>query len=139
MPRYLLDTMVISELRKSKQRINQNVLTWSDSIDPLDQFTSVINLHEIEVGILKLERKDDALGSILRTWFDRQLLPSFSQQTLDVNLAIALRASPMHIPTNIDVRDALIAATAIEHGMIVATRNTKHFVNTGAKLINPWV
>ena len=59
MTRYLLDTMVISEMRKNKQRINPNVLQWSDAIDISDQFISVISLHEIEVGILKAERDNN--------------------------------------------------------------------------------
>jgi toxin FitB len=62
-----------------------------------------------------------------------------NQYTFDVNLSIALRASLMHIPTNIDVRAALIPATVIEHSMIVVTRNAKHIVNTGAKLVNSWL
>lgn len=139
MPRYLLDTVVISELRKNKLRMDPNVLRWSDQIDPIDQFVSVINLHEIEVGILQLERKNDPLGITLRSWFSGQLVPAFSDRTLDVSLAVALRSSAMHVPVNMDIRDALIAATAIQHGMTVATRNTKHFAKTGAALVNPWL
>jgi toxin FitB len=138
MPRYLLDTMVLSEMRKNKKRINARVLKWSDHIEPFDQFVSVINLHEIDVGILKLEKKDDSLGDSLRVWFNNQLTPSFKGRILEVDLSIALRSSFMHVPISIDVRDALIAATAIQHGMVVATRNTKHFKNTGALLVNPW-
>ncbi|MCI5145318.1 MAG: VapC toxin family PIN domain ribonuclease, partial [Candidatus Electrothrix sp. AR3] len=75
-------------------------------------------------------------GTLLRSWFNDHVMPTFSERTLDIDAAIALRCAALHVP---DRRSALIAATGLVHGMTVVTRNESDFAATGVKLLNPWV
>ena len=93
---------------------------------------------ELEIGILRIERRDTAQGERLRTWMDRYALPEFLERTLPVDAAFALKRAQMHVPDPRAERDALIAATAIVHGMTVVTGNMIHFETTGAQVIDPW-
>ena len=136
---YVLDTNVLSELRKVRAgKANPNVAAWTETIDAADLFVSVISIMELELGVLSIERKDAAQGAMLREWLERQVLPEFSGRTLPVDTAVALRCAQLHIPDKRGERDALIAATALVHGMTVVTRNTADFQSTGVTLLNPW-
>ena len=101
-------------------------------------FLSVITVLEIERGVLLVERRDAAQGKVLRDWIDNQLLVRFEARILPVDTAVALRCARLHIPDPRAERDALIAATALVHGMTVVTRNLKDFEPTGVELLNPW-
>ena len=137
---YVLDTNVLSELRKVRLgKADANVAAWAESVDAADLFVSAITLMELELGVLSMERKDAALGTVLRAWLDEQVLPEFSGRTLAVDTAVALRCAKLHVPDRRSERDALIAATALVHGMAVATRNVADFVATGVEIINPWM
>lgn len=137
---FLLDTNVISELRKAKtDRIDKNVATWANHVSTATLFVSVITLLELELGVLLLERRDAPQGAILRIWFNDHVLPAFSGRTLEINTAVARRCAALHVPNRRSDRDALIAATALVHGMTVITRNVSDFAPTGVEIVNPWL
>lgn len=136
---YLLDTNVVSELRKVNQgKADPNVAAWDASFDATDLYLSVITVQELEIGILLAERRDTAKGALLRSWLNNHVLPAFEGRILDVDTAIALRSASLHVPNPCSVTDGLIAATALVHGMTVVTRNVADFVPTGVTIINPW-
>lgn len=134
---YLLDTNIVSELRKGT-KANGNVISWARDVSTSSLFLSVITILEIEAGVLQKERKDPSQGAILRSWLNSHVLPSFSERILNVDVAVAQRCAKLHIPDPRSERDALIAATALVHGLIVVTRNIKDFNETGVELLNPW-
>ena len=134
---YLLDTNIVSELRKGA-KADGNVLSWAKAMSTSSLFLSVITILEIEAGVLQKERKDPLQGAILRSWLDAHVLPSFVDRILNVDVAVAVRCAKLHIPDPHSERDALIAATALVHGLIVVTRNTKDFDKSGVELLNPW-
>jgi predicted nucleic acid-binding protein len=136
---YLLDTNVVSELRKAEiGKADKNVIAWAGSTSTTELFISAISILEIEKGVLQAERKDPTQGKILRSWQNNQVIPAFSGRTLDVSTHVAIRCAELHIPNPKSERDALIAATALVHSMTVVTRNTKDFEYTGVLLLNPW-
>ena len=136
---YVLDTNVVSELRKVRSRkADRNVAAWAESVDAADLFVSAITILELELGVLSVERKDATQGAVLRAWLEQHVLPEFSRRTLSVDTAVALRCARLHVPDKRAERDALIAATALVHGMTVVTRNVADFEATGATIVNPW-
>ena len=136
---YLLDTNIISELRKSTSgKANAGVVTWADSVAANSLFISVITVLELEIGILSIERRDPSQGAILRTWMENHVLPAFIERILPIDTAVAQRCAMLHVPDPKSDRDALIAATALVHGRKVVTRNVTDFEPTGVEVINPW-
>lgn len=136
---FVLDTNVVSELRKARTgKIDSNVLAWAESMDAADLFVSSITIMELELGILSVERRDAVQGALLRSWLEQHVLPEFSGRTLPVDTAVALRCARLHVPDKRGERDALIAATALVHGMTVVTRNVADFEPTGVQIFNPW-
>lgn len=134
---FLLDTNVVSELRRPN-RASANVLKWAREVPAAQFFLSAVSVFEIERGALQIARKDRAQGDILRSWIDEQILVQFENRILAVDTAVALRCARLHIPDPRSERDALIAATALVHGMTVVTRNESDFAATGVRLLNPW-
>jgi toxin FitB len=134
---YLLDTNVISELRKAS-RADARVLAWAGGVPPAAFFLSVITLLEIEKGVLLAERRDPVQGSMLRSWLTGQVVPAFADRTLAIDAAIARRCTALHVPDPRADRDSLIAATALEHSFTVATRNVADFAGSGVTVLNPW-
>ena len=136
---FLLDTNVISELRKAASgKANRQVTAWAASVQPGLLFLSVITVLELEVGVLLLERRDSSQAALLRRWLDKHVLPSFSGRVLDVDTAVAQRCARLHVPSPRADRDALIAATALVHGMTVVTRNVADFTPLGVSILSPW-
>jgi predicted nucleic acid-binding protein len=136
---YLLDTNVVSELRKVRAgKANPNVARWADSVDANQLYLSVISVQELEIGVLLVERRDAAQGAMLRTWLNEHVLPAFAGRILPVDTKIALRSAHMHAPDPHPVRDGLIAATALIHGMTIVTRNVDDFIRTDGMVLNPW-
>ncbi|HSW93189.1 MAG TPA: type II toxin-antitoxin system VapC family toxin [Gammaproteobacteria bacterium] len=136
---YLLDTNVISELRKAtSKKVSKNVVKWAKSVSPSSLYISVITVLELEMGIHSMERRDPSQGALLRTWMDTHVSPAFSDRVLFVDIAVAKCCAKLHIPDKKSDRDAIIAATALVHGMTVVTRNVGDFEKTGVDLINPW-
>ena len=134
---YILDTNVISELRKAR-KTHPNVKKWAQSLPSASLCISVISLLELEIGILLAARRDKEQGSILRAWMDGHVLPTFSGRILAIDTPVAQRCATLHVPNPRSDRDALIAATALVHGLTVATRNVAHFERTGVSVVNPW-
>jgi hypothetical protein len=136
---YLLDTNVVSELRKAKAgKADKNVTAWADSVSATSLFLSTITILELETGILLVERRDPTQGAVLRTWLDSHVLPAFSGRILAIDVAVAQRCAKLHVPDPRADRDSLIAATALVHGMTVVTRNVADFEPTGVEIFNPW-
>ncbi len=134
---YILDTNVVSELRKAK-KAHQNVKKWAQPLPAASLYISVISVLELEIGILLIERRDQEQGTILRAWMDRHVLPTFSGRILAIDTAVAQRCATLHVPNPLSDRDALIAATALVHGQTVATRNVPDFERMGVGVLNPW-
>lgn len=136
---YLLDTNVVSEFRKlGSSQINANVKDWAEETDPELMFLSAISILELEIGVLQIERRDKKQGQVLRKWLSKHVLPTFSQRVLALDLAVAQRCASLHVPNPKSERDAMIAATAIEHRMTIVTRNLSDFKDSGVKMFNPW-
>jgi len=136
---FILDTNVLSELRKVHAgKADANVSAWANSVDASVLFISAITVLELELDVLSIERKDKTQGALLRTWLEHYVLPEFSERTLSIDTAVAKRCARLHVPNKRGERDALIAATALVHGMTIVTRNVTDFQSTGANLLNPW-
>lgn len=134
---YILDTNVISELRKAT-KTHPNVRKWAQPLPSSSLYISVISVLELEIGILLVARRDKEQGAILRAWMDGHVLPTFSSRILAINTAVAQRCAILHVPNPRSDHDALIAATALVHGLTVATRNVADFERTGVSVVNPW-
>jgi predicted nucleic acid-binding protein len=137
--RFLLDTNVISEMRKAATtRIDRRVAAWAKEQSPDSLYLSVITILEIESGTLRLTRRDPRQAAMFRTWIDTLILPHFSERILSIDLEVVRRCAPLHFPNPRPERDAWIAATALLHGMTVVTRNVKDFEPMGVPVLNPW-
>ncbi len=136
---FLLDTNVVSELRKvAEGKADARVSAWQSAIDPLSCFLSVITLQELQIGVLRIERRDARQGAVLRGWLDQRVIPSFDGRILPVDQAVALCCAALHVPDPRPARDALIAATALVHGLTLVRRNTADFAPLGVALLDPW-
>lgn len=136
---YMVDTNVIAELRKAKAgKADEHVAAWASGIAPARLFVSVITVLEIELGILLMERRDQAQGATLRAWLEGHVLPAFADRILAIDTAVARRCAQLHAPDPRSERDAFIAATALVHGMTVVTRNVADFAPMGVAILNPW-
>lgn len=134
---YLLDTNIISASRRRTQH-NTQVFDWLANIREEALYTSVVVFMELERGILSMERKDEAQGHVLRTWFETVVKPSFSGRLLGIDQQTANLCSRLHIPDHMPENDAWIAATTIQHRLTLVTRNTTDFRHIGVSLINPY-
>lgn len=136
---FLLDTNVISELRKAGDgRADPRVTAWLSRSDAADFYLSAVTLMELELGVLLIARRDQQQGDRLRAWLDTYVLPEFAERTLPVDATVARRCARLHVPDPRPERDAFIAATALVHSMTVVTRNVADFEATGVALVNPW-
>ena len=134
---YLLDTNVVSELRRAT-KADRNVVDWANDTPAQALFVSAITVLELEYGVLLVERRDEAQGAVLRSWLDAHVMPAFAGRVLSVDTTVARRCALLHVPNPRSERDALIAATASVHGFVVVTRNTRDFAGTGVEMLNPW-
>jgi predicted nucleic acid-binding protein len=137
---FVLDSNLVSELRKAKAgKANRGVVDWAGGVPPSLMFLSVISLQELEHGVLLAERGDPAKGKVLRAWLDGSVIPTFSERIVPVDLPVAVQAAALHVPDPAPVRDALIGASALVHGMTVVTRNIADFERfPDLEVINPW-
>ena len=137
---YLLDTNVVSELRKARTgKADVNVVAWAAKVPVPSLFLSAISIMELETGVLLIERRDAAQGSVLRTWLEQNVLPAFEDRIFAIDTPVARRCAALHVPDRRSDRDALIAATALVHGMTVVTRNIADFDSIDVSLYNPWI
>lgn len=137
--KYLLDTNVVSELRNvGDGNADPNVTAWLSAKDSRDFYISAITILELERGILSIQRRDIEQGSRLRAWMDSRVRPGVGERIISIDDAVATRCAHLHIPDRRNEADALIAATAIVHGLVVVTRNIQYFQGTGVVLVDPW-
>ena len=136
---YLLDTNVVSELRKAKTgKANANVVLWAREALHDSMFLSVVTIMEIETGILRIQKRDKEQAAILSRWFTEQVLRNFENKILDVSLEVARACAQMHASNPKSERDALIGATAQVNNLILVTRNIKDFSGSNIAVLNPW-
>lgn len=136
---YLLDTNVVSELRKAGTgRAEPAVVRWASSADTADLHISVITVMEIEISVLRLERRDTVQGAAVRRWLEGNVLPAFAGRVLPIDLTVVRNCALMLVPDPRPERDALIAATARAHDLTVVTRNTADFQMAGIRVLDPW-
>ena len=125
---FVLDTNIVSELRKVRSgKANPGVAAWAQQVPSAELFISAITIHELEHGVLLMERSDTAQGALLRAWLDQSVAAAFKSRVLAVDERVAKRAAALHVPDPAPFRDALIAATALVYGMTVVTRDLKDF------------
>ncbi|EJF41390.1 MULTISPECIES: type II toxin-antitoxin system VapC family toxin [Actinomyces] len=132
--RYLLDTNVLSDARR---QTFPELNAWLASQVRADLTISIISLLEIERGILQVERRDASAGQHLRAWLEAEIMPAFSGLILPIDVSVARTAAGLHVPDPMPEMDALIAATAIVHDLILVTHNTRDFERTGIRLLDP--
>jgi predicted nucleic acid-binding protein len=136
---FILDTNVVSELRKAGfGTANVNVAGWTRAVAAGSLFLSAITIMELEIGVRLMERRDNRQGRALRGWLDGRVVPILQDRIFPVDTVVARRCAALHVPDRRSDRDALIAATALVHGMTVVTRNVADFVDSGVPIINPW-
>ncbi len=135
---FVLDTNVVSELRRP-DKANARVVQWADSISLEQLYLSALTVLELELGVLRMERKGKRQGAELREWMEGQVLRDFSGRILPLEVTIARRCASLHVPDPMPERDAMIAATALVHGMTLVTRNVSAFQRAKIKLFNPWL
>ncbi len=137
---FVLDTNIVSELRKVQAgKANPGVAEWAYTVSSAQMFLSAITIHELEQGVLLLERYDAAQGAVLRSWLDHSVTRAFAERILPVDEAVARRSAALHVPDPAPFRDALIGATALVNRMAVVTRNVRDFERfDNLAVVNPW-
>lgn len=136
--KYILDTNLISEIRKGPHKMNPSVRSWIETVDLNQCYLSVITTLELEQGVIAKEHIDAAQGKILRKWLNEYIYSSFAATILPVTVKIAKEAARLQVPDPAPYHDALIGATALVEDCVLVTRNTKDFKRFGVALINPW-
>lgn len=134
---FLLDTNVISELRRAR-RTDANVAAWAEEVPQDDMFLSSVTVLELEIGALRLLRRDASQGRLIQRWIEQRVLPAFADRVLAVDTEVARQCARLHVPDPRPYRDSLIAATALVHGLTVATRNRRDFEPMAVSVLNPW-
>ena len=135
--KFLLDTNVVSELRKGP-RADRKVTAWFQGLDPDELFLSVLVVGEIRRGIEGIRRRDPKAAQSLDRWL-RGLAAGFEDRILPVDRRVAEEWGRMNVPDPLPVLDALMAATARVHDLVLATRNVKDVASTGVETVNPFV
>lgn len=134
---FLLDTVVISELRKRNRNQNQRVVDWVGRQRSSDLFLSVLTIGEIEKGISRQQRLNPVFAETLTQWLE-DTMHHYADRILPVSVQIARRWGILSDQLGHSGADTLMAATAIEHGLVVVTRNVRHFESTGVEVVDPF-
>ncbi len=134
---YLLDTNIISELRKGAVRAHPNLWKWWLSMKEENLFLSVLTLGEIRKGIDRLASRDPEQALVLDAWF-RGLKTDFSDHILAVSPSIAETWGRLQAIRSLPEIDALLAATGLDHDLMLVTRNVHDFSGLGVRLLNPF-
>ncbi|GAA3657728.1 type II toxin-antitoxin system VapC family toxin [Microbacterium marinilacus] len=133
--RYLLDTNILSD---HYEGTSASLDAWMSARAEDEIAISVITVLELDVGVRRAERRDPASGARLRVWLDDAVRPLFAGRILPVDERVALAAAGFQAPDPMPQMDALIAATALVHGVTLVTRNVKDVERTGIAILNPW-
>jgi len=135
---FLLDTNVVSELRRPDQAAPA-VVAWAASVAVADLYLSAMTLYELELGVQRIERRDERQGELLRSWLTRAVRGQFRDRILAIDEPVVTRCAALQVPDPRPERDSVIGATALVHRLVLVTRNVKDFVGmTGLELLNPW-
>jgi predicted nucleic acid-binding protein len=132
---YLLDTMVLSELRKKVR--NSGVTQWLSGKSDKELFISVVSIGEISKGIAQQDKQNKEFATLLNRWLEKLVL-LYGQRILPVDIPIAKRWGELSAQVHNAGVDILLAATAIEHNLTIVTRSERHFSQTRVNIINPW-
>jgi predicted nucleic acid-binding protein len=136
---FLIDTNVLSESRKVRSgRAAPEVVAWLKATDPSTTFISAMSLFELELGVVRVERRDPLQGEKLRRWLDHIVKPGFAGRVLAMDDPVAIVCAALHVPDPVSERDGWIAATALAHGLTMVTRNVADFEATGVLILDPW-
>ena len=133
---YLIDTNVLSELRK-RERAHPLVVDWFQRRKSQEVFLSVLTLGELRRGVERLHRRDPKTAHVISTWVDR-IPDRFQDRILDVDQAVTEQWGRLGVLDSLPDVDGLIAATALVHDLVVVTRNVKHIAPTGVRHVNPF-
>jgi predicted nucleic acid-binding protein len=132
---YLLDTPIVFELRKARAaQTDPGLAAWAAGVARERLFLSAISLVELEASVAHALRRDKARGLALRSWIDDRVVPAFEGHILPLDAAVARRRGQLPIA---ETRDALFAATALEHGLTLVTPNAAAFKGARLKLFDP--
>jgi hypothetical protein len=134
---FLLDTVVLSELRKPSRQRNHNLVRWIGEVPSSDMFISVVTIGEIERGIERQRQTDQEFSQRLASWLE-VVLRTYEDRILVVNVAVARQWGRLSQRIGNKGLDLAIAATALEHGLVVATRNVTDFEPAGVSVLNPF-
>ena len=136
---YLLDTPVISELRKAKTgRCDPGVVRWAAGVARQNLYMSALSLLELENSVARAERRDRTQAAPLRLWLDEQVMKAFDGRILPVDAGVVKKRAALSHAESKNERDALMVATAQLHGLVLVTRNAGAFKGVRVKLFNPW-
>jgi predicted nucleic acid-binding protein len=133
---FLLDTSVISELRKG-ERCHAGVLRWMDAVDDDELFLSVLTVGEIRRGIEMLRKRDPGAARSLERWL-RELQHEYSARILGIDREVAEAWGRLSPQRPLGVVDGLLAATSLHHGMTLVTRNVRDFTRAGIDVLDPF-
>lgn len=132
---YLLDTPIVFELRKARAGgAEPGLAAWASAVARERLFLSALSLVELETSVAEAARRDKAAGAVLRGWIDEQLVPAFEGHVLPLDAAVARRRGQIALA---ETRDALFAATALEHGLTLVTGNPAAYKGARVKLFDP--
>lgn len=134
---FLLNTVVLSELRKPRRQRNHNVVRWLEKVSSQDLFVSVVTIGEIERGIERQRQLDASFAERLAVWVDT-VLRTYEGRILPVNVAVARRWGRLSQQIGNKGLDLAVAATALEHGLTVVTRNVSDFEPMGVSVLDPF-
>lgn len=133
--RYLLDTNIVSELRRKTP--NENVVSWFKELHPNTVYLSCITIGEVRAGALKKRKTDKQSGGLLLKWVD-SLIRDYDEQIINIDLETSEVWAELLSIDNTNAIDSLVAAQAIQANMTLVTRNVKHFKMFDIKIINPF-
>jgi predicted nucleic acid-binding protein len=134
---FLLDTDVVSASRRP-DKAGEGLASWVAETSPRSMFLSVVSILELQIGALRLYARDRARAIELEDWIRERVLARFQGRIIAFDETTAARCAPLHVPKTRPERDAMIAATALQHGLTVVTRNVRDFTTMGVPLLNPW-
>lgn len=133
---HLLDTEIIWALRgRGSERSDEPLFGWIAKQIPTTLFASVVSIMELENGSRLLERKDKPTAALIRNWVETRLRPAFEGRIIAIDHGVTKRWSQLGYA---DFRDGMLAATALEHGLILATGHAEHFRVGKVRTLNPW-